>query len=170
MNCTLVLVFQNVESSNFQAIVHSFTARHSVSVAEGVCRWNFEIMSFWGTKKVEIDEGAKLGELRGSLTSEENEMLSDDDCHRFLRARNHDIHKTSDMVKKWAVWYHTPLPKTTDEEMTPANILVKQDQDKKEQIYTDLLPHSNVGEDKEGHPVYWEKTGLSKLFLDFVLL
>ena len=123
-------------------------------------------MSFWGTtKKVEIDEVAKLGELREALTTEENEMVSDDDCHRFLRARNHDIHKTSDMVKKWAVWYHTPLPKTTDEEMTPANILIKQAEDKKEQVYIDMLPHSNVGEDKEGHPVYWEKTGLSKFIV-----
>lgn len=32
--------------------------------------------------------------------------------------------------------------------------------DAQESIYQALLPHSNLGEDKQGRPVYWEKTGI----------
>ena len=31
--------------------------------------------------------------------------------------------------------------------------------DSKEKIYTEYMPHSNLGHDKAGRPVYWERTG-----------
>lgn len=42
-------------------------------------------------------------------------------------------------------------------DITPSNIdpIV----DPNESIYTEYMPHSNLGHDKVGRPVYWEKTG-----------
>jgi hypothetical protein len=120
---------------------------------------------------VAIDIKLKQEELRTHLSHEVNTTLHNEDCDRFLRARNYDVLKASDMVHKWAEWWNAPLPKTTEVALLPNNILITQEIDLKEKIYQDLLPHSNVGEDKEGRPIYWEKTGLSKfLIFNFVCI
>lgn len=43
--------------------------------------------------------------------------------------------------------------------LTPATILTEVD-DPDEPIYTRLCPHALHSFDKEGNPVYWEKTGV----------
>ena len=63
-------------------------------------------------------------------------------------------------VKNWYTWFTTPLPGTA---VFPKNILDSPDE--KEDVYRAHLPHSNLGSDKEGHPIYWEKTGFSKKLL-----
>lgn len=120
-------------------------------------------MNFFRNKHKEpvvVDIPLKTSELRAAISSEINELLNDDDCARFLLARDYDLHKTTEMIEKWYDYWISPLPLTTEEPMEPRNILVKQEIDLKEQIYADLLPHANYGESKEGIPVYWEKTGL----------
>jgi len=113
---------------------------------------------FRGHKEHEdIDVAKKTEELRSAISENCNKLLSDDDCHRFLRARDYQAPKSADMISKWGIWWNSPLPNATDK--TPSNIL-DDPMDPKEHIYQKMLPHANLGEDKEGRPVYWEKTGL----------
>lgn len=97
---------------------------------------------------------ADLQELRKQLSLEINEVLSNHDCHRFLNARSNNISKAVDMIKNWYSWWITILPGTT---VAPKNIL--ECPDEKQLVAKDILLHSNIGEDKEGNPIYWEKTG-----------
>jgi hypothetical protein len=76
---------------------------------------------------------------------------------RFLRARKMDPQKAADMASAWAQWATTPLPGSTDG-LTPLTILsVKEDPN--EDLFTRLAPYLMEGEDKDGHPIFWEKTG-----------
>ena len=84
-----------------------------------------------------------------------NELLSDEDCLRFLKSKNYHVTKTTEMVKQWFEWWNRPLPGFTD--VMPKNILNYVNE--RENIAIDILLHANYGEDKEGHPIYWEKTG-----------
>jgi len=113
---------------------------------------------FRGNKgQEEIDVARKTEELRSSISEQSNKFLNDDDCHRFLRARDYNVSKSADMVSKWGIWWTSVLPSSVDK--MPSN--VNNDPiDPKEHVYQQFLPHSNLGEDKEGRPVYWEKTGL----------
>ncbi len=88
-----------------------------------------------------------------------NEAVTDADCHRFLRARNYVLDASLEMILNWYVWYNTPLPSS---QYTPRDMRrrASQEGDAQEPIYTEFLPHSNLGVDKEGRPLYWEKTGL----------
>ena len=108
----------------------------------------------------EGDEDPHVLELRNNLDKQVNSELSNHDCRRFLRARQKNIPKVVDMIKIWFNWWSTSLPGTN---LMPKNIL--DNPDGKEDIYKAHLPHSNLGEDREGNPIYWEKTGLSKSIL-----
>jgi hypothetical protein len=90
-----------------------------------------------------------------------NELLSDEDCLRFLKSKNYHVTKTAEMVKQWFEWWNSPLPGFTD--VMPKNILNYVNE--KENIAADILLHANYGEDKEGHPIYWEKTGYGIMFV-----
>jgi hypothetical protein len=69
-------------------------------------------------------------------------------------------------LEAWFEWYQKPLPGTL-QGVTPQNIL---EQTKDNNITINehgrrLIPHLARGEDKHGHPVYWEKSGwISKNF------
>ena len=110
----------------------------------------------------DTNEKLTVTELRAAISVETSEHLTDSDCLRFLRARNHDVAKASVMINHWAEWWYKPLPGTEDTEqpIRPKDAFAIPD--KKEHIYREMLPHSNLGEGKYGHPVYWERTGLSK--------
>jgi hypothetical protein len=95
--------------------------------------------------------------VRALLPSKLNELLTDSDCSRFLRARSHNVKKAADMISKWGEWWETPLPGT---DILPGD--VTKNPDEQEPIYTEFLPHANLGESKAGCPIYWEKTGQSK--------
>jgi len=71
------------------------------------------------------------------------------------------------MLNNWYKWWITPLPGLT---ITPKHILDAPDE--KEHVYISHLPHSNLGEDLEGSPIFWEKTGQSmyELLYDACLL
>jgi len=108
---------------------------------------------------------SELVELRSSLSDEVNAEISDDDCRRFLRARLHNIPKTVTMLNNWHKWWISSLPGLT---ITPKHIL--DEPDEKEHIYISHLPHSNLGEDREGSPIFWEKTGQSKCSISTCLI
>ena len=97
-----------------------------------------------------------------------NSFLSDRDCMRFLRARNMNVKKAATMAHKWWEWYNTPLQGGKGEAVSPRHIL-DIPEDPNEEIYRRLMPHSNMGEDKEGRCVYWEQTGdISSRFTDII--
>lgn len=60
------------------------------------------------------------------------------------------------MANNWDAWYTRPIPGAGD--VTPQTIL-NDVEDKNEEVYRNLMPHSNMYEDKEGRPIYWELTG-----------
>lgn len=60
------------------------------------------------------------------------------------------------MVHTWWAWYNAPIEGT--EGISPRRIL-DTIPDPKEEVYRDMLPHSNINFGLEGQPVYWEKTG-----------
>jgi len=98
-----------------------------------------------------------LSQFRIELGTEEvNKVLTDNDCERFLFARQFDIAKAKEMAMNWYVWWNTPLP--TPSHVTPKHIL-DDPLDVNEEVYQQHMPHSNVGNDKKGNPIYWEETG-----------
>jgi hypothetical protein len=104
----------------------------------------------------------KIRELRPVLVGTISEY-SDRDCQRFLVARKFDIQKTRDMIKKRDEWYNTPLTqfKIDNPNLCPKDMGLVATDNKQEQ-FNRFFPCSNLGEDKEGHPIYWEKNGFSK--------
>jgi len=90
-----------------------------------------------------------------------NEFFSDADCTRFLAARKNDgISGALKQMQKTYDWYFTELP-TTKRGLTPANILYATRDDNVRKIPVgELLPHCLIGEDKNGYPIYWEKSGI----------
>ena len=95
-----------------------------------------------------------------------NELLTDEDCLRFLKSKNYHVPKTTVMIKQWFQWWNSPLPGFTD--VMPKNILTYVNE--KEHIAADILLHANFGEDKEGHPIYWEKTGYGMMRMMIVMM
>lgn len=105
----------------------------------------------------------KREEIRKHLSEEANALLSDHDVDRFTRARAGDITKIVNMIQKWHAWWNTPLvgAKLADIDRglkTPGDYVVWS-ADLDEQVYIDMMPHSNMGYDKDGSPAYWERTG-----------
>lgn len=101
----------------------------------------------------------KVVELRAIIPAELSALLSDGDCSRFLRARSQNAVKAADMIVKWGKWWHTPLPGL---DVLPKDISSKPDE--QEDVYRRMLPHANLGENMDGCPIYWEKTGQSKKY------
>lgn len=99
----------------------------------------------------------QIAALRERLDPTTNELLLDHDCMRFLRARQMDVERAAEMSNAWGVWVQTPLV-GSQQGRTPLNILHDID-DPNEHFYASLCPHSIVGEDREGRPIFWEKTG-----------
>jgi hypothetical protein len=60
------------------------------------------------------------------------------------------------MANKWDEWFQSPIPGANG--ITPETIL-NVVEDPHEDIYRQLMPHSNMYEDKCGRPIYWELTG-----------
>lgn len=90
-----------------------------------------------------------------------NEFFTDSDCVRFLTARKNDgVAGAFKQMQKTYDWYFTELP-TTRKGLKPANILFETRDDNVRKLPVgELLPHCLIGEDKNGFPIYWEKSGI----------
>ena len=95
-------------------------------------------------------------EVRQNLLQEESDRVSDADIRRFLKARKNDVIQATEMIKAWYVFRKSPI--VHNGHLTPDNCL--DSADPYEDIYRELLPHSNCGYDVKGRPCYFEKTGL----------
>ena len=94
---------------------------------------------------------------------------SDNDLLRFLVARQYNVGAAVDMYMAWRKWYYqTPLPRLTGSlfrdyvppgQMYPCNILEFDIPGLREFNERHSNFHCFLGEDKDGAPIYWEKTG-----------
>ena len=97
---------------------------------------------------------------KGASEATEPEM-DDSTLLRFLRARKCDVAKASKMHSTAMAWrrdngvsaFMRPGDDTTE---SPESRLRA---DPREPVYSALCPHSNQGVDREGRPIYWERTG-----------
>jgi hypothetical protein len=92
--------------------------------------------------------------LRSELSDKVNLSLTNEDCFRFLRARDFNIEKAKDMAEKWKIWWDTPLSGTTQ---SPGELDIEIDP--QEDIFRTHCPDSYIGDDKDGRPIYWAKIG-----------
>lgn len=100
-----------------------------------------------------------LQEFKESLAADLKEALADADCERFIRARKGNTEKAAEMATAWWEWFNKPILVSGRKDTSPRNIL-NPVEDYNEEIYKRLMPHSNFGRGKDGHPIYWEQTGL----------
>jgi len=103
-------------------------------------------------------ETETIQEFKKNLTEDLAQAVSDEQCVRFLRARNLNMQDSVRMITNWWTWWNSPLLGT--DSTLPKNILRDAIEDPKEDLYTQICPHCFIGEDKEGRPIYWEQTGI----------
>lgn len=107
------------------------------------------------------DHAEFIAQFRKQLANPKiNKLLTDHDCIRFLRARSGSYAKAVDMAIKWYNWRHTEMASLppTNIKYTPNNLMFCPEYvDQHRAIH--LLPVTHYGFDKEGCPIYWEKTG-----------
>jgi hypothetical protein len=94
--------------------------------------------------------------LRSLVSVEACATHSDHDIYRFLVARNHNLKKAAAMLSEELKWRHTPIK--GHEDCTPANVLSNPLLGN-ESHWKEHFPFSYLGHDKDGCPIYWEKTG-----------
>lgn len=125
-----------------------------------------------------------ISQLRAAIIEEANDVLEDSDCARFLRARPGSIEKATELVNSWYEWRHTLLdPLPPDGLRFSPNIIMANPHHLPAHPYIHLLPGkiciielfvvdnfihiicgcafsvAHHGWDKDGRPLYWEKTG-----------
>jgi hypothetical protein len=106
------------------------------------------------------DDAPLVEQFESILAADEDPALSrylaPADCKRFLRARKGNVQASIDMTRTWWQWFNSPIDGTDN--ISPRHIL-DDVEDPNEEVYKEMLPHSNFGFSIEGCPVYWEKTG-----------
>lgn len=110
---------------------------------------------------------AILEEFRRRLPLEVNNAVSNSDCVRFLKARSQKIPAAIDMINKWWIWWNAPLIVLGGQTIKPSNILSLRDYEK-QSIVNECFPFSNSVSDRDGRPVYWEKTGVISVKMPIV--
>lgn len=100
-----------------------------------------------------------LDEFKSRIPEDLRKFLSDRDCNRFIRARKGNVENAVEFVKAWWEWFNKTIPISGRGNVPPRSLL-ETVEDINESIYYRLAPHSNYGIGKEGHPVYWEQTGV----------
>lgn len=101
--------------------------------------------------------------FRNLLSPEISMSMSDPDILRFLRARGGSLSRAMEMVLAWDTWRHTIMRPMYPRSLTysPNTIWSMPWADHIfHHPHLDLLPVALHGFTKEGHPIYWERTGL----------
>jgi hypothetical protein len=75
---------------------------------------------------------------------------SEEDCLRFLRARDFNRVSALEMLRRTHNW------RTLND---VNNLLAKEPEDPHEAVFQAICPHLNQGYDKQGFPIYIERTG-----------
>ena len=96
------------------------------------------------------EEASKVAEMEKILgLAEKSTYMRRRMCVRFLRARRGDVPAAAEMLKNALAWR---------EENNVDQVL--KIPDPKEKVFQAICPHSFHGFDKQGHPVYYERTGI----------
>eukprot|EP01038_Epipyxis_sp_PR26KG_P018224 gene18224-25636_t len=108
-----------------------------------------------------MSENQLVAQFRAKLSPEINEFYSDADCKRFIQARvKQGIDAAVTMIQNCYTWRFTELAGSI-KGVTPNNILLTtRDNNITKYPTRDLVLHSLQGEDIDGNPIYWEKSGL----------
>ena len=137
---------------------------------EGLVSRPLQMLGLQGTPPDQLEV---LDEMRRLLRDEgvDGDVVPESDLRRFLEARQFSPSAATEMYLAWRVWYSTPLPKLEgrmfkdvdfgERVMTPANILDFEIPGLSAFNAKHSCLSSLCGEDREGAPILWEKTGLS---------
>jgi hypothetical protein len=110
-----------------------------------------------------------IQEFRLQLDQSISNTLSDHDCLRYLRGRRGNVELAVDMCLRCFEWRQTlldPFP-GTNLQFSP-NIILAHPRKLDEHPKSSLIPATHSGFGKEGHPIYWEKTGYVQSIFDEV--
>jgi hypothetical protein len=106
---------------------------------------------------VNLEMIRKVRSYLGDLNSE----YSDRDCERYLVPQKMNAHKAAASMKKRYEWYNTPVTtwKIANPSLTPREMGTTPTDDK-EEWWSRCVPRAMIGSDREGRPIYWEKSGV----------
>lgn len=104
-----------------------------------------------------------IAELRAVLSPEANEYVNDIDCQRYIIARDYNIEKAAARLIEYHKWHLAPMSEMqiANQNMRPCDLAATPADDKEEQLKL-VAKYSYNGEDKEGCPIFWERSGVSK--------
>lgn len=104
-----------------------------------------------------------VARFRATLPLAVSRLASDEECERFLIQRKFDLKIASEQIIKRCAWYLSPFGESfdaSDNHLSPADMLYFQNP--KEQVFSSYRLNSFLGEDRDGYPIYWEKSGVGK--------
>ena len=87
---------------------------------------------------------------------------SDHDLLRFLRGCNADLNKSKSKLESYHEWTHSlmdPISTINNLRFSPTTLLYTPEHLANHPTGQGLIPVSHSGFDREGRPLYWEKTG-----------
>ena len=87
---------------------------------------------------------------------------TDHDCLRFLRACNGNLELALAKLYAYHEWFHKlmdPISPINDLHFSPNTLLYTPEHLANHPTGQGLLPVSHSGFDRDGRPLYWEKTG-----------
>lgn len=98
-----------------------------------------------------------------TLLAAELIVYTDQDLLRFLRGCNGDSKKAQAKLRSFHEWFHTPMQEPISAlnglHFSPNTLLYTPEHLANHPTGKGLLPVSHSGFDKDGRPLYWEKTG-----------
>jgi hypothetical protein len=108
----------------------------------------------------EVSHEDIIAEFRSTISDDINKVFSDHDCIRFLKARGGSVVRASQMANAWHIWRHSFLNALPPHNipLTPNTILASPNK-VPDHPRIDLLPIMHMGHDRDGRPIYWERTG-----------
>lgn len=130
----------------------------SMSVFEGDARSHAPLLQ-QVRQQLAASQSQSLSDEPEEEEEEENE--EEDLLLRCLRARAAGVSQAAEMVTRLREWRHTllePLPPRNTLSLSP-NILLAHPDPIVYHPHKHLLAVAHVGNDKEGRPIYWERTG-----------